>query len=105
MGAKKKENHTTLVGAVLQKLPHRDAWQDANLSRTEVDNIVTSIFDTITDWLVDGKEVHIKNFGRFKTMLHTEKRLNLPDGGTKIIPPRMHAKFKQFKKLRDALYE
>ena len=101
--ANKRENFDSIVDIVWEQLPHRDPWRNANLTKPELADIVTSVFDTMTDMLADGNDVYIKRFGRFKVVKHRGKMVHIPSGEMKKSGARKYAKFKQFKKLRDAL--
>ena len=103
METDKRENFDDLVDFVWQQIPHRDPWQNANLKKQEVAQIVTIVFDTIIDRLADGSELYIKRFGKFKVVKHQDKKIRLPNGETRISRAKKYAKFKQFKKLRDAI--
>lgn len=58
------------------------------MNRKDTHDWVTAIFDTLSEVLLDGNDVNIQNFGRFRFKQRAPKRMVQPATGEEIqIPP------------------
>ena len=75
---------------------------ETGVVQNQVGEIVQMVLDQITETLASGRDVELRNFGRFEVRL-TKARVgrnpNLP-GSEFAIPPRAAVKFKAGKILR-----
>lgn len=78
-----------------------EAAKVSNLTRKESETIVNTIFDTITDALVQGDKVELRGFGSFRIRQRRARRGRNPKTGVSVsIPPKKVPLFKVGKRLR-----
>jgi integration host factor subunit beta len=61
------------------------ARKNARLSRGEVERIVTTIFDAITDQLASGGRVELRGFGCFSTRARIARAGRNPRTGDQVV--------------------
>jgi len=85
-----------LVARLAVKKPH--------LSHHELDRIVTTIFDEITDAMSRGDHVELRGFGAFGVKMRDARIGISPRTGAKVaVEAKGHPFFKTGKRLRDRL--
>ena len=85
-----------LVAALAAANPH--------LTQRDVERVVTTIFDTITDALVDGRRVELRGFGAFSTRSREARTGRNPRTGTAVaVDAKRVPYFKPGKDLRERL--
>lgn len=90
-----KVNLTSIAAQVAEKL---------DMSQKDAVVAVTSVFETITESLVEGNQVSISNFGSFVTKERPARVGRNPQTGDPIeIEARSVASFKASQKLKDAV--
>lgn len=87
-------NKTELISAVSRK---------TGIRKSDVQLIINSCFDTITEELCDGQEVQITGFGKFKTGEVKEHLGRNPLDATEVIkvPASVRVYFSTGTKLKD----
>ena len=71
-----------------------------DLSQREVENVVSAIFDSITDQLAKGGRVELRGFGAFSTRQRDARTGRNPRTGTEVpIPAGKTIRFKPGKEL------
>jgi integration host factor subunit beta len=85
-----------LVAVVAEQNPH--------LTVRDVEAIVTTIFDEITDALADGRRVELRGFGAFSTRAREARTGRNPRTGTAVeVDAKRVPYFKPGKELREKL--
>lgn len=75
-----------------------------DISKSQVERIITSVFDEISKSLAAGKEVSIASFGKFTVAERAARDGVNPATGAKIkISASKSAKFKPAKQLKEAV--
>ncbi|ATZ18838.1 DNA-binding protein HU-beta [Williamsoniiplasma somnilux] len=75
-----------------------------DISKSQVERIITSIFEEITNALAKGEEVSIASFGKFSVSKRAAREGINPSTGAKIkIAASKAAKFKAAKQLKEAV--
>ena len=75
-----------------------------DLSQREVENVVSAIFDSITDQLAGGGRVELRGFGAFSTReREARKGRNPRTGSTVDVPGKRVPYFKPGKEMRAKL--
>ena len=88
-------NKKELIKAVATKL---------DITQKDTEEVVSCVFDTITDTLVGGNEVSITGFGKFSIVERAARIGVNPSTGEKLdIAACKAAKFKAAKALKEAL--
>jgi len=90
-------NHKELISGVSQKL---------NLSKTEVENLVSATVKVISSELTDGKTIAFPNFGNFEVRKKEERLSVHPATQIRtLIPPKLVVNFKQSSSLKERINE
>ncbi len=85
-----------LVAVVAEQNPH--------LTVRDVEAIVTTIFDQITDALAEGRRVELRGFGAFSTRAREARTGRNPRTGTSVeVEAKRVPYFKPGKELREKL--
>ena len=85
-----------LVAAVTEMNPH--------LSQKDVERVVSTIFDSITEALADGRRVELRGFGAFSTRARDPRTGRNPRTGAKVdVDAKRVPYFKAGKDLRERL--
>lgn len=86
------------------ELIRRMADQNPNLYLSDIERIVDTVFETITDALVAGDRVELRGFGAF-SVKHRDARVgrNPRTGDSVSVPEKRMPFFKTGKLLRDRL--
>ncbi len=85
-----------LVAVVAEQNPH--------LTVRDVEAIVTTIFDQITDALAEGRRVELRGFGAFSTRAREARTGRNPRTGTSVeVEAKRVPYFKPGKELRERL--
>lgn len=85
-----------LVAAVTELNPH--------LSQKDVERVVATIFDSITDALAQGRRVELRGFGAFSTRDRDSRTGRNPRTGEKVeVEAKRVPYFKAGKDLRERL--
>jgi integration host factor subunit beta len=80
------------------------AEQNPHLTVRDVEAIVTTIFDEITDALADGRRVELRGFGAFSTRAREARTGRNPRTGTAVeVDAKRVPYFKPGKELREKL--
>jgi len=61
--------------------------QLTQLSQTEIKKVIQSTLDYITESLVDGKTIELRNFGVFKVKTRKNRTARNPKTGEKVTVP------------------
>jgi len=71
-------------------------------TKTQAEQVVNSIFDTITDSLKSGDDVSISGFGIFKSKMRAARTARNPKTGESVnVPETRVVKFQVSKTLKD----
>lgn len=71
-------------------------------TKTQAEQVVSTIFDTITEEMVRGGRVDIAGFGRFEGVMRAARTARNPKTGETVkVPPRRSPKFKASKTLSE----
>ncbi len=90
-------NHKELISGVSQKL---------NLSKAEVENLVSAMVKVISSELNDGKTIGFPNFGNFEVRKKEERLSVHPATQIRtLIPPKLVVNFKQSSSLKERINE
>jgi integration host factor subunit beta len=74
----------------------------SNLTKTETETIVNTIFDNITDALAKGDKVELRGFGSFRIRHRNSRKGRNPKTGTAVdVPEKRVPFFKVGKRLRE----
>jgi integration host factor subunit beta len=85
-----------LVATIAESNPH--------LTVRDVERIVTTIFDAITNALADGRRVELRGFGAFSTRAREARTGRNPRTGTAVeVDAKRVPYFKPGKELRERL--
>jgi integration host factor subunit beta len=85
-----------LVAAVTEMNPH--------LSQRDVERVVSTIFDSITEALAEGRRVELRGFGAFSTRGRDPRTGRNPRTGEKVsVDAKRVPYFKAGKELRERL--
>ncbi|OSZ63264.1 integration host factor subunit beta [Sphingomonas sp. IBVSS1] len=80
------------------------AEQNPHLTVRDVEAIVTTIFDEITDALAEGRRVELRGFGAFSTRAREARTGRNPRTGTAVeVDAKRVPYFKPGKELREKL--
>jgi len=72
------------------------------LSKKEAELVINTIFDSISDALIDGDRVEIRGFGSFTIRERDAREARNPKSGDLVkIPPKKTPFFKTGKELRE----
>lgn len=75
-----------------------------NASKTEAENVFSTVFEALTDLLVNQDKFMVPEFGTFSTKIREEKTGRNPSTGKEMIIPRaVVAQFKSAPKLKEKL--
>jgi integration host factor subunit beta len=75
-----------------------------DLTQSEVENVVTALFDSITEQLADGGRVELRGFGAFSTRQRDARMGRNPRTGESVsIDAKRVPYFKPGKEMRDRL--
>jgi integration host factor subunit beta len=73
-----------------------------NLSRQDAETIVNTIFASMTQALVQGEKIEIRDFGNFKVRTYKSYRGRNPRTGVKVeVAPKRLPHFKVGKELKE----
>jgi len=73
-------------------------------TKVQAEEVVSKIFDTITDSLAGGKEVDIAGFGKFVVNQQAARTARNPRTGEAVkVAAKRSPKFKAAKRLKDAV--
>ncbi len=87
-----------------QDLINRIAEKNPHLSNTDVERVVMTIFDEITQALADGNRVELRGFGAFSVKSREGYTGRNPRTGESVeVQPKYVPAFKVGKQLREAL--
>ncbi|MDE1970016.1 MAG: HU family DNA-binding protein [Patescibacteria group bacterium] len=76
----------------------------AEMSKSQAQEIVNTVFETITQTLKNGEEVAVTGFGTFRVSKRAARMATNPKTGEKInVPAKIVPKFKPGKGLKDAV--
>jgi integration host factor subunit beta len=85
-----------LVASIAEQNPH--------LTIRDVEKIVATVFDEITDALADGRRVELRGFGAFSTRARDARTGRNPRTGTAVkVSAKRVPYFKPGKELREKL--
>ena len=88
-------NKTELVEAIASS---------TELTKTDVDKVVTALVEVVTDALAKGDKVSLKGFGNFEVRTRSERTGRNPGTGASIkIPATKAVTFKVGAKLKEAV--
>jgi nucleoid DNA-binding protein len=74
------------------------------LTKNEAAQVVESIFSTVKTTLIEGRSVHIKNFGTFEVTDRPGRRgVNPANGEQIVIPPHKGLSFRPARLLKDVV--
>lgn len=80
---------------------HGEVKGFSKISKNELERIVSKLFDVITDEVINGEEVIIKNFGKFYKATRAERKGLNPKTLEEIkIPERKALKFRASRGLK-----
>ncbi len=80
------------------------ATLNPNLTTNEVDKIVSTVFDAITDRLAQGGRVELRGFGAFTTRSRDGRTGRNPRTGVEVtVPAKRVPHFKPGKEIRQRL--
>ena len=80
------------------------AEQNPDLYHRDIEQLVTTVLDTISDALAAGDRVELRGFGAFSVRHHKARKGRNPRTGEAIqIPASKQPKFKAGKGLKDAV--
>ncbi len=86
------------------ELIEKIAERNPNLSLKDVEKIVATVFDEITDALASGDRVELRGFGAFSTKQRKPREGRNPRTGESVtVDSKVVPYFKTGKKLRDML--
>jgi len=89
---------------IRSELVQKLVTENPELSVAEVDNIVSAIFNAITDQLVAGGRVELRGFGAFSTRSRDGRVGRNPRTGASVsVPPKRVPYFKPGKEIRARL--
>ena len=75
-----------------------------DITKAEADNVLTAVFDTLTDVLVNQDKIIVPGFGTFSTKVREERTGRNPSSGQEMIIPRsVVANFKPAPQLKEKL--
>ncbi|MBU2515716.1 HU family DNA-binding protein [bacterium] len=78
--------------------------QKTGLNKTQVGNVLDTIFETIQDALISGKKFTMTGFGTlYPTVRKSRPGRNPQTGEAMVIPGKLVAKFKAGKNLKEGL--
>ena len=78
--------------------------EKAGLSKAAVERIVKSVFDTISNAMVNGEEVAIRGFGTFTVVEKAARECRNPQTGEKkMMDAKLAPKIRFAKPLKDAV--
>ncbi|HUW34488.1 MAG TPA: HU family DNA-binding protein [Planctomycetota bacterium] len=66
----------------------KEVSEKANLTQTEVKDIIQMTFDSILAALVRGEKVELRNFGVFMVKERAERRARNPRTGEEVVVPK-----------------
>jgi len=66
----------------------KEVSEQANITQTEVKNIIQMTFDAILAALVRGEKVELRNFGVFIVKERAERRARNPRTGEEVLVPK-----------------
>jgi integration host factor subunit beta len=98
------DDHGGKVAVIKSELVQIIADRNPHLFQRDVDNIVSAIFDEITETLADGNRVELRGFGAF-SVKHRPQRTgrNPRTGETVHVEEKWVPFFKTGKELRERL--
>lgn len=74
------------------------------LSKEQVSKLLKSTTEVLTENLLNGKSIHIQNFGDLQVRKKNERvNVNPKTGIRTLTPPKLQLSFKQNSKLKDTL--
>ncbi len=74
------------------------------LSKEQVSELLKSTTEVLTENLLNGKSIHIQNFGDLQVRKKNERvNVNPKTGIRTLTPPKLQLSFKQNSKLKDTL--
>ncbi|MCD8500287.1 MAG: HU family DNA-binding protein [Gammaproteobacteria bacterium] len=75
-----------------------------NITKAEADHVFLTVFDALTDVLMDQDKMMVPDFGTFSTKIREEKTGRNPATGKEMLIPRaVVAHFKPAPKLKEKL--
>jgi DNA-binding protein HU-beta len=75
---------------------------DMGMTKKDANDILTNIFDTIKNGLVDDKKVTIVNFGSFRLVEQKARKARNPRTGDEVeVPSKIVVKFKPANDFKD----
>ncbi len=78
--------------------------RQTQLSKEQVSELLRSTTEVLTENLLNGKSIHIQNFGDFQVRKKNERvNVNPKTGIRTLTPPKLQLYFKQNSKLKDTL--
>ncbi len=82
------------------------AEENPHLYQRDVERVVSTVFDTITDALAEGNRVELRGFGAFSVKSRDSRMGRNPRTGEAVPVPAKHVPFfKTGKELRERLNE
>lgn len=80
------------------------ASRSQSLKIADIEHIVDTIIDTMTEALADGRRIELRGFGSFSVKERSARVARNPRTGQSVkVPARRTLNFKAGKNLRDAL--
>merc|ERR1719253_805387 len=77
--------------------------EEHDLSTAQANRIVSGLFDSITENLINGKTVRITGFGKFEVITTGPRMANDFKGGKIAVPETKRAKFRVGQTLKNAV--
>ena len=77
--------------------------EDTKIPQPQVKEIINATLDTISNALVQSEEVIITGFGKFYTVEHQGRTVQLPKGGSVEIETRTVPRFKSGTTLKNLM--
>ncbi len=77
---------------------------ETGISKDQVEQLLGATITSITDGLLEGKTIHIQNFGGWEVKKRNERLSVHPRTGVRTLtPPKLQVNFKQNAVLKDQL--
>lgn len=78
--------------------------QELNLSKNDVNNVVSSVFNLIEGYLQNGEDVTIQSFGKWSVVTKKARKGRNPKTGAELmIPEKKSVKFAVSSKIKEGL--
>ncbi len=77
---------------------------ETGISKDQVEQLLGATITSITDGLLEGKTIHVQNFGDWEVKKRNERLSVHPRTGVRTLtPPKLQVNFKQNAVLKDQL--